>query len=137
MIYTTYLAQMKKLPEDAIKVLICRHLPRGFKEDKDRNIFHNPSLAPSETLLEGYKRGLCDWNTFAKEYNWEMENYPPLKAAIAGLIYYLREKEDENIFLICYEKDFYSCHRHLLALYLKEKYDINCEEWSPDGGIHH
>lgn len=126
MLYTTYISKLSKLPPDDHKIIITRYLPRGFKIEKYPNTYHYPQLSPSDELLKKYKDG-CSWNEFSKEFYKEIENRPDLSRTINSLVEFYN-KHKRTMYLLCYEKDQYSCHRHLLSLYLKEKHNISCEE---------
>ncbi|MDF2841592.1 MAG: hypothetical protein K0R00_18 [Herbinix sp.] len=134
MVYTTYFGRLKKIPVLSRKIIVARYVPPQFNLKAAANTYHYPQLSPSTSLLKSYKDGLCDWDTFAEEYRQEMENRPDLIKCIDAMAKYIKEHGDEDIFLVCYEKDPNSCHRYLLALHLKEKYQIDCEEWR-DGSI--
>lgn len=116
MLYTTYLANAKKVTVDAKKYLIVRILPKGYKNNND--LIHVPALAPSEKLLFQYKRNF-DWSFYVKQFKFEMEHRPDLKEAIENL--YKELEKDQNICLICYEKDYRRCHRFLIAQKLMQK----------------
>lgn len=130
MVYTTYLSKMKDLPGDAYKVIISRYLPSTFHVNKKNREYHVPDLAPSHSLLKEYKDGVCSWDDFVQAYNREMESSPFTTQAIQALVQTIKEHRDDDIFLICYEKDANKCHRSLLASFLKENYEINCVEWN-------
>ena len=66
MIYTTYLSNLKNLPNDekTKKYLITRWKPRNTIDVKKYNLEWAPQLAPTELTLAKYKDGSID----CKEY---------------------------------------------------------------------
>ena len=95
MLKESYLANMKKLPRDAVKIVVTRSAGH--------------MLSPSKTLLHGYKSGKVSWDEYVRTFTREMDN--PACVAIMGEIKKMAEKRD--VYLICYEKE-YPCHRFLL-----------------------
>ena len=64
MIYTSYLANVKKLPEDMKKILVIRWKPRNTMNPEKYNLEWWPELAPSELILSKYKDGSIDWQQY-------------------------------------------------------------------------
>ncbi|MDI1494734.1 MAG: hypothetical protein K8823_40 [Cenarchaeum symbiont of Oopsacas minuta] len=95
--------------EDGIRVLITRWYPRGVKREK-YDIWVR-SLAPSAELLKRYKNTEIEWNDFKSTLLSELrDNIDSVEA-----IYALQAKNiTQNITLLCYEKDGYPCHRHMV-----------------------
>lgn len=139
MIYTSYFAKLKSLPENVIPVAICAKVPEWYKG------LHYKKLAPTYNTLMKYKKdhneedyiisyesetlaGLEVSYTLSEIYDllprgeWgpremiEMMNCPPW------------ENPKYHIALICYEKPEDFCHRHIVEKWLK-KSGIRCEEW--------
>lgn len=96
MLRESYLAIMKKLPKDSVKIVVTRSAGHV--------------LSPSRALLWSYKNGKVDWNGYVKTFYREMEN-PACVAVMREIKKLAREKD---VFLICYEKE-YPCHRFLLV----------------------
>ena len=46
---------------------------------------------------------------------------------ILSLVQKVRQEED--VFLICYEKEVFDCHRSILAQYMSDKYAIPWKEY--------
>ena len=111
MIYTSYYANLKKLPKGLIPVSISRFPPKYFDGVSDKN------LAPSEELLLGYKAGKYTKEDYVEIYKKQLSELD------AFAIY----AQHKNHVLLCYEKKEDFCHRHLLSEWLR-KSGIRCEE---------
>lgn len=136
MIYTSYFAKLKSLPDNVIPISICGKAPDWYKG------LQYKKLAPKYDFFMKWKRD-HDNDYYIKCFNeqvldplnvyevinemyemlsephktlWKMTNCPPWN------------NSDVNIALICYEKPNDFCHRHLVANWLK-KNGIKCEEW--------
>lgn len=108
MLKESYLANMKNLPEDAVKILVTRTTGHV--------------LSPSWRLLSDYKHGKISWDEYTKRFRQEMNNDECI-AAMRKIKWMSKEKD---IFLLCYEKS-YPCHRFLL-IDMINKLDENIEE---------
>lgn len=118
MLYTTYLSKMKQIPEGIKKVLIVRLLPPSLSLDKQVDIYHEISLSPSKALLFDYKKNQ-DWDLYVKRFTKEVNTRDDMKITLNE--YLAKLKKGEDICFICYEKDYKSCHRYLLALWFIEQ----------------
>lgn len=128
MIYTTYLSNLKNLPNDekTKKYLITRWKPRNTIDVKKYNLEWAPQLAPTELTLAKYKDGSIDWKEYRQRYIDESFSNPLFIDGLKEIVEY--NDEGYDIFLICYEKDDSTCHRSIL----KEILQINnykCEEY--------
>jgi len=104
MLKESYLANMKNLPEEAVKIRVSR-----------------PSvLGPSKGLLLDYKQGKVIWQEFERRFRKEILNKPSAMTRL-GYISALADKKD--VYLICYEKE-YPCHRFILIDIIQELNDI-------------
>lgn len=120
MIYTTYFAKLKKLPENVVPVAICRYVPAGLRQSCYRYF----ELAPNPDILMEYKCTGCV-EKFTKDYNEQIL----AKLDPHGLINDLtRWVGDKDIAFVCYEKPTDFCHRHLVADWLR-KAGYDCEEF--------
>lgn len=90
MLYTTYLAKIKSIPEKARKILIMRFLPKHFNLSALRNVVHMPSLAPSERLLFEAKRRGDDWNYYAPRFKEEISQREDMQQALKVLLLELK-----------------------------------------------
>lgn len=95
MLKESYLAKMRRLPKDIVKIVVTRAVGHV--------------LSPSNALLWDYKNGNITWEEYERRFYQEMDNEIAKKA--------MREikllAKDRDVFLICYEKQ-YPCHRFLL-----------------------
>ena len=93
----------------------------GFTKKQDLGYFlreicgieyrHLPELAPTQEILDEYKKRKGDWNTFEKRFldlmsHREIEKNIPREAVAEGC-------------LLCSEEKPHHCHRRLVAEYLK------------------
>ena len=128
MIYTTYLSNLKNLPNDDMtkKYLITRWKPRNTIDVKKYNLEWAPQLAPTELTLAKYKDGSIDWKEYRQRYIDESFSNPLFIDGLKEIVEY--NDKGYDIFLICYEKNDSTCHRSIL----KEILQINnykCEEY--------
>lgn len=124
MIYTSYFAKLKSLPENTIPISICAKTPEWYKG------LTYKKLAPSYNILMKYKR---DSNKEDYTKNYREQVLANLNAS--KVVFELGQLADENetffsydICLLCYEKSTDFCHRHLVAEWLRE-FGYECEEW--------
>lgn len=128
MIYTTYLSNLKNLPNDDTtkKFLITRWKPRNTIDVKKYNIEWAPQLAPTELTLAKYKDGSIDWKEYRQKYIDESFDNPFFIDGLKEIIDL--NNEGYTIFLICYEKNDIICHRSILREIL-EYNDQECKEY--------
>ena len=96
----------------------------GFAKKDDLSYFlkticaieyvHVPELAPTQDILDGYKKHKGDWEVYEKKFMELM-----IKRAIENKL--SRELFD-NACLLCSEDKPHHCHRRLVAEYLKSKW---------------
>ncbi len=131
MIYTTYLSNLKNLPNDekTKKYLITRWKPRNTIDLNKYNLTWAPNLAPTELTLAKYTDGSIDWAEFRRRFiNESFDN----KLFVDGISDIIELNNDGyDIFLICYEKDDKVCHRSILKEIL-EFNNQNCEEYGKE-----
>lgn len=96
MLKESYLAVMKNLPKDSVKIVVTRTA--------------GSVLSPSRDLLDDYKNGKIDWNGYVERFMQEMNN--DICIATMRKIKWIAKSKD--VYLICYEKRF-PCHRFLLV----------------------
>lgn len=95
MLKESYLAVMKKLPQDSVKIVVTRTA--------------GSVLSPSWDLLNDYKNGKIDWDRYVERFKQEMNN----DVCIATMRKIKLMAKDKEVYLICYEKRR-PCHRFLL-----------------------
>lgn len=123
MIYTSYFANLRNLPENIIPISICAKPPYWYKG------LQYKKLAPSYNLLMHWKEN-HDEEFYKQIFNEEILNNLNAYTVVMELKHlcekYLYSKQD--ICLLCYEnpKDF--CHRQLVREWLI-KNGFECEEF--------
>lgn len=110
MIYTTYFAKLKKLPDNIVPIAICQWVPEALRS----SCFHYRELAPDVDTLMSYKR-TGDVKQFTESYTKNtLARLDPHYTATA----LRRWVGDKDFALVCYEKPTDFCHRHLVAAWL-------------------
>lgn len=110
MIYTSYFAYIKKLPESIVPIAISATVPASVE------MLRYTELAPSFDILMDWKHDNNN-ERYVKEYNEKILNPLDARQVISDLYKLSRGKD---IALICYEKPEDFCHRHLAAKWLTE-----------------
>ena len=119
MIYTSYFAKLKDLPDNIIPISICGKAPDWYKG------LQYKKLAPKYDFFMKWKEN-HDNDYYVKCYNEQvLSQLDPEKTAYELLITTSGAKKD--VCLICYEKPSDFCHRHLVSDWLN-KNGIKCEE---------
>lgn len=136
MIYTSYFAKLKSLPDNVIPISICAKAPSWYgglqykklapkydffmkwKENHDNDYFIKCFNEQVLSSLDVYDVIYEMYETLPEPENmiWKMTNCP------------CWDNKHVNIALICYEKPSDFCHRHLVADWLN-KNGIECKEW--------
>lgn len=117
-IFTSYFAQIRKLPDNIVPVSIALKTPAWFSG------IRYPALAPWEAFFSAWKKNHDD-----EEYLWQFEKkvLAPLDAqAVTADLCSLAGGKD--IALLCYEKPADFCHRHRVAAWFTEN-GIPVSEW--------
>lgn len=112
-LYTTYLSKMKDLPEGIVKAIIMRMPPMSIQDIP--GTVHVPQLSPKLDVLKAYKAN-NDFNAFTEKFNEQMYSDPETVEYLNMLMEALEQNE---VAIICCEKDANVCHRRLIAEYLK------------------
>ena len=111
-IYTSYFSKLKNKPEGLTAISIARWSPTWTNQIKTYM-----KLAPTTTLLLGFKNGHIDQSEYIIQYKRDTLYRTPVVKILEDLKS-LKEKEDVGIVLYCYEKPSEFCHRHLVAEHL-------------------
>lgn len=118
-----------RLKEAGVKRLIDVRLNNvsqlaGFTKKEDLRFFakaicnieyvHMPTLAPTQDMLDAYKKQKGDWSTYERQFldlmrSRRVEETTPAETLDGGC-------------LLCSEEKPHHCHRRLVAEYLKEKW---------------
>ena len=122
MIYTTYFAKLKTLPDNIIPIAICNKIPAWYS-----GLSYN-KLAPKDNFFKQWKIS-GDNNYFITNYLQQILFKLNVQELVEEL-YTLANVHDNNkdIALVCYEKSTDFCHRHLVSAWLYNN-GIACEEY--------
>lgn len=138
MIYTSYFAKLKSLPNNIVPVSICGKAPDWYKG------LQYKKLAPKYDFFMEWKEN-HDNDYYIKCFNEQVldkldrldvvtELYQLLPTEIKESLEIVNcvpwENPSVHIALICYEKPSDFCHRHLVSDWLNESPIIRCEEWT-------
>jgi uncharacterized protein (DUF488 family) len=123
LIYTTYFAKIKSLPDNVIPIAICGKAPVGYKG------LQYKKLAPRYDFFMEWKR-TGDNNYYIKCFKDQVLdrlNADDIVFELSDAVYNIYGT-DMDIALVCYEKSEDFCHRHLVAEWLRE-HGYRCEEF--------
>ena len=125
MIYTSYFAKLKSLPDNIIPVSICGKAPDWYKG------LQYKKLAPKYDFFMKWKE-THDNDYYIKCFNEQVLDKLNYNDVIKELLMLAGNFKGLNyspdICLICYEKPSDFCHRHLVADWLN-KNNIPCKEY--------
>lgn len=135
MIYTSYFANIKNLPDNCTPVAICGRSPETYKGVEYKK------LAPKRDFFDKWKE-THDNDMYIREYKSRVTDKLDQYKVIDEIINFLPGnaqqiirssnipiwlRTDFHIVLICYEKPNEFCHRHLVAAWLRSA-RIMCRE---------
>lgn len=134
MIYTSYFAKVRNLPENIVPIAVCAIVPQWWKGLSYKRI------APPKSLVLSYKQNL-DKEHYQQLYTKQVLDKTAPKIVLRELFKLLpRDFQNKlsshdwwcnsqyHILLLCYEKPEDFCHRHLFAEWMTESgYEIR--EW--------
>ena len=139
MIYTSYFAQLRNLPDNIIPISICAKAPEWYKG------LQYKKLAPKYGFFMEWKKNK-DNDYYIEHFNkevlaslsqldilFDIYNILPneFKDKLESDEHYWYNNPDYHIALICYEKPEDFCHRHLVAEWLSSKLCIKkVVEWN-------
>ena len=118
MIYTSYFAKIRSLPENVEPVSIALWPPKWYSGLQYRK------LAPTKEILDNWRRNKNKEN-YIRAYRDRVLNHLNPDNVVREL-HTLTNKPD--IALLCFEKPGIFCHRHLVAYWLNN-HGIECLEW--------
>lgn len=123
MIYTSYFAKLRKLPDSIVPVAICAKVPDWYSGTSYRK------LAPTYDCLMSYKK-TGNEAAFREQYYSEILNNLTATDVVLDLSRLIPgfNMGEQDVCLICYEKSTDFCHRHLVADWLNDE-GYRCEEW--------
>lgn len=123
MIYTSYFAQLRNLPENIIPVSICGKAPNWYHGHQYKK------LAPKYDFFMEWQKN-HDNDYYIKCFNEQVLgnlNAVDVILDLSKMIYSFNIGESD-ICLVCYEKPDDFCHRHLVAQWLRDN-GFSCAEW--------
>ena len=122
MIYTSYFAKLKSLPDNVIPISICGKAPDWYKG------LQYKKLAPKYDFFIKWKEN-HDNDYYIKCFNEQVLDNLSVENVLLDIINMLPNRSAKHdIALICYEKPSDFCHRHLVAEWLTEN-GFECKEW--------
>lgn len=133
MIYTSYFAKLKSLPDNVIPISICAKTPSWYKGIQYKK------LAPKYDFFIKWKED-HDNDYYIERFNSEVLKPLNITRILDDLQMSLPEEvkmkmqspvwrnKDWHIVLVCYEKPTDFCHRHLVADWFVRN-GISCEEY--------
>lgn len=124
MLYTTYISRIKDIPDDARKIIIMRFMPKSLKDPK-YNLEWMPELAPTDILLNNYKRGSISFFDFKEEFEEYLEYNKLVQKSVEDIKKDLLD--DKDVYIICCEKNHYECHRRFVRKHI-------CKDIGHEGG---
>jgi len=121
-IYTSYFARIKQIRErdDLLPVSIARFKPNWLKEP----VLEFKKLAPSVELLSDIKNGLIDEEQYIRRFKKEVLVGKTVEAVRIHLMSFAGNKD---VVLLCYERPYEFCHRHIIREWFNNN-GIYCEE---------
>ena len=117
-IYTTYLANVKALPQTVIPIAICGRSPDNWRGLEYKR------LAPKWEFFKVWKEN-HDNDYYIREFAERVTDKLNAKSVVMELE---RMSGGRDVALVCYEKPGDFCHRHLIAEWLNG-YGYEVREW--------
>ncbi len=121
MIYTSYFAKLKSLPDNIIPISICGKAPDWYKG------LQYKKLAPKYDFFMKWKEN-HDNEYYIKCFNEQVLDKLNVEDVVSELV---DLHSGIDIALICYEKPTDFCHRHLVAKWLNDN-GFACKEWEQE-----
>lgn len=118
MLYTTYFAKFKTLPDNIIPVSICGKAPEWYKG------LQYKKLAPKWEFFQEWKKN-GDNHFYVKCFNEQVLSKLDARSVYDELV---ELAGSTNIALVCYESPEKFCHRHLMANWFREN-GFEIKEW--------
>lgn len=121
MIYTSYYAKIKNMPENIIPISIAGKAPKGF------DWIEYKQLAPKLGFFMEWKK-TKDNDYYKAHFKSEVTDTLNPHKVISEL---MKKTGGKDFALICYEKPEDFCHRHLVAEWIQNA-GYFVEEWNPE-----
>lgn len=129
MLYTSYFGNLRNLPCDCVTISICGKAPDWYTG------LQYKKLAPKWNFFKIWKQ-TKDNDYYRREFNLQVLNQLDANACLYDLVHLLTPEQQKeykkgklNIVLLCYEKPFDFCHRHLVSNWFS-CHGIECKEYS-------
>lgn len=123
-IYTSYFANVNKIPPNIVPISISRWSPKWLSW-----VLSFKDLAPSKEIVTECKSVGMDSNEYTVRYTSEVLNNLDAK----DILYRLSSLSNgKDIALLCYERPGDMCHRHLVAKWLEQDLGITVKELPND-----
>ena len=120
MIYTSYFAKLKSLPDNIVPISICGKAPDWYKG------LQYKKLAPKYDFFMKWKEN-HDNDYYIKCFNEQVLSKLSATDVVSDFsrLSHGFNTGENDICLICYEKSSDFCHRHLVANWLRQRgFDI-------------
>ena len=118
MIYTSYYGNAKNLKGFIISI-------SNSEPFKVQGKWYD--VVPEWNIVSNYKKDKNE-ESFREKYIEQLESFD-----LSDEIEQIKEVSKSNdIYLVCYEKPNDFCHRHILADWLNEKYNLNIKEFKKE-----
>ena len=136
MLYTTYFAKLRSLPDNVIPISICAKAPEWYSGIQYKK------LAPKYDILNEWKK-THDNERYIQRFCDEVISHLDVISIADELQVLIPEEvkmkmqapfwwnKDWHIALVCYEKSSDFCHRHLVSAWFNEN-GYPCSEWDAD-----
>lgn len=125
LLYTTYFANLKKLPKDIVSISISGKAPDWY------NGIQYKKLAPKYDFFMKWKSD-HDNNSYIESFNSKVLNFLNVSQVLADFTSLTNGAP--KVALVCYEKPNDFCHRHLVADWFNQN-KITCVEWRDEFAI--
>lgn len=128
-IYTSYYGKAQYFNPDEFEfVQISNSIPKWWNTSIKPVTKFN-LLVPDWNLVSDYKAGKVNETGYTNVYLKALEGKSDtIKEYLDKII---EKAKDKNIVFLCYEKDDF-CHRHLAAMFMKEKYGLKITEFGKE-----
>lgn len=116
-IYTSYFGNYRNIPSEYQCISIANSKPRiGVPTWTD--------VVPDWKDVEAFKQNRMSELEFTMRYMHKLDRKPA-----RHYFDYLNEFEADTIVLLCYEKQYFNCHRMLLGYWLHNNLHVNIDEY--------
>ena len=119
MLYTSYFANIRNLPDNVLPIAICGKTPQWFEG------LHYKRFAPKYKSFIEWKQ-TQDNARYTRCFEEQVLNHLDIEDVLNDLINI--STHYAHIALVCYEKPDAFCHRHLVAEWFRRN-GYACEEW--------